>query len=493
MADLADKAILLERANALKDEGNRLLEGFKYAQAAEKYTEAINLCPSVIFYSNRALALIKLESFGAAISDANEAISLDPKYIKAYYRRGSANFALGKLKAALKDFKAVVKIVPNDAEARKKLAACERAAREEAFSKAIVSDSTSEPASQKSVNTEDITVEESYTGPRLETRPDGTPVFTTDFVRALIEHFKQQKLPHRKYVIQLLQEARHYFQSLSSLLRVQMSEKEDGSLGQFTVCGDTHGQFYDLCNIFEVGGFPSAANPYLFNGDFVDRGSFSFEVVFTLLALKLAEPSGLHLLRGNHESKNMNRIYGFEGEVKHKYDDTVMGLFTDVFNWLPLCAVIQDSVFVVHGGLSTEKNVTLADIAAVPRGREPPESGLMSDLLWSDPQPQPGRAASKRGVGFSFGPDITAAFLEANGLSLLIRSHEVKDAGYVVEHDGKCITVFSAPNYCDQMGNMGAFVRFEGDMTPQFTQFSATAHPNIPPMRYAGMFGQFGL
>lgn len=105
-----------------------------------------------------------------------------------------------------------------------------------------------------------------------------------------------------------------------------------------------------------------------------------------------------------------------------------------------------------------------------------------------------GRSPSKRGVGFSFGPDYTRAFLEQNGLKLLIRSHEVKDEGYVVEHDGQCITVFSAPNYCDQMGNLGAFVRFKGeDMVPHFQQFSAVPHPNIPPMRYASMFGQFGL
>ena len=114
--------------------------------------------------------------------------------------------------------------------------------------------------------------------------------------------------------------------------------------------------------------------------------------------------------------------------------------------------------------------------------------------LWSDPQPELGRANSKRGIGFSFGPDYTRAFLERNGLSLLIRSHEVKDEGFVVEHDGRCVTVFSAPNYCDQMGNKGAYVRFaDAGMTPQFAQFEAVPHPDVPPMRYASMFGQFGL
>ena len=315
--------------------------------------------------------------------------------------------------------------------------------------------------------------------------------------------------------------ARDHFNAQPSLLRLTLPECSSGGAdsaargdaGPFTVCGDTHGQFYDLMHIFEIGGFPSEENPYLFNGDFVDRGSFSFETVFILLTIKLCCPKGLYMLRGNHETKNMNKIYGFVGEVHHKYDATVMNHFAAVFRWLPLAAVISNnegpsplSVFVVHGGLSTnipaadvDENASAADVGAVSlsaieaivRGREPPESGLMADLLWSDPQPLMGRSFSKRGVGFSFGPDYTAAFLKKNNLQLLVRSHEVKDEGYVVEHGGKCITIFSAPNYCDQMANKGAFIRFREDMVPAFTQFECSPHPDIPPMRYAG--NVFGL
>lgn len=108
-------------------------------------------------------------------------------------------------------------------------------------------------------------------------------------------------------------------------------------------------------------------------------------------------------------------------------------------------------------------------------------------IVGVDPQPQIGRAPSKRGMGFSFGPDYTEAFLKKNNLQLVIRSHEVRDEGYEIEHGGKCITVFSAPNYCDQMGNKGAFIQFRStDMTPSFTQFNAVPHPDVPPMRYAG-------
>lgn len=116
----------------------------------------------------------------------------------------------------------------------------------------------------------------------------------------------------------------------------------------------------------------------------------------------------------------------------------------------------------------------------------------MSDLLWSDPQPFPGKAPSKRGVGYSFGPDITEAFLKVNNLDLVVRSHEVKDEGYLVEHGGKTITIFSAPNYCDSMGNKGAYIHFDETLEPKFTQYEAVPHPDIKPMAYAaGMGGLF--
>lgn len=92
------------------------------------------------------------------------------------------------------------------------------------------------------------------------------------------------------------------------------------------------------------------------------------------------------------------------------------------------------------------------------------------------------------------GPDVTKAFLESNGLELLVRSHEVKQGGYEIAHDGLCVTVFSAPNYCDNMDNKGAFITFNGaDMVPHFTQFDAVPHPPIKPMAYAnqGLFGGF--
>ena len=110
----------------------------------------------------------------------------------------------------------------------------------------------------------------------------------------------------------------------------------------------------------------------------------------------------------------------------------------------------------------------------------------MCELLWSDPQALPGRSPSKRGVGCQFGPDVTHRFLAHNNLDYVVRSHEVKDQGYEVNHDGKCITVFSAPNYCDSMGNKGAYINIKGnDLTPQYHTYEAVPHPNVKPMAYA--------
>ncbi|XP_028174112.1 serine/threonine-protein phosphatase 5-like [Ostrinia furnacalis] len=113
----------------------------------------------------------------------------------------------------------------------------------------------------------------------------------------------------------------------------------------------------------------------------------------------------------------------------------------------------------------------------------------MCELLWSDPQPMAGRAPSRRGVGCQFGPDVTANFLQRNNLDYVIRSHEVKNDGYEIAHDGKCITVFSAPNYCDTMGNLGAFITMNGkDLKPKFTTYEAVPHPDVKPMAYANSF-----
>ncbi|XP_068521573.1 serine/threonine-protein phosphatase 5 [Anas acuta] len=308
-------------------------------------------------------------------------------------------------------------------------------------------------------------------------------------MKDLMQWYKEQKKLHRKCAYQILVQVKEVLAKLPTLIETTLKETE-----KLTVCGDTHGQYYDLLNIFELNGLPSESNPYIFNGDFVDRGSFSVEVILTLFGFKLLYPDHFHLLRGNHETDNMNQIYGFEAEVKAKYTAQMFALFSEVFEWLPLAQCINGKVLIMHGGLFSEDGVTLDDIRKIERNRQPPDSGPMCDLLWSDPQPQNGRSVSKRGLSCQFGPDVTKSFLERNRLDYIIRSHEVKPEGYEVAHDGKCVTVFSAPNYCDQMGNMGSYIHLRGgDLRPDFHQFTAVPHPNVKPMMYANTLLQLGM
>ncbi|KAF5796269.1 putative protein-serine/threonine phosphatase [Helianthus annuus] len=121
-------------------------------------------------------------------------------------------------------------------------------------------------------------------------------------------------------------------------------------------------QFFDLLNIFELNGLPSDESPYLFNGGFVDQGPFSVEVILTLFAFKCMSQSAIHLSGGNHECKSMNKIYGFEGEVRSKLSDKFVELFAEVFCYLPLAHVINEKIFVVHGGRFSTDGVKLSDI-----------------------------------------------------------------------------------------------------------------------------------
>ncbi|XP_020572476.1 serine/threonine-protein phosphatase 5 [Phalaenopsis equestris] len=469
-----------EQAEEIKNLANEAFKANKFSQAVDLYSQAINLNGhKAVYWANRAFAHIKLEEYGSAVQDATRAIELDPKYSKGYYRRGAAYLAMGKFKEALKDFQQVKRICPNDLDATRKLKECEKAYQKIRFEEAIAVKDSQRHSVVDSIDYHSIEVEPQYNGARIEGE-----VVTLEFIKKMFDDFKNQKCLHRRYAYQIILQARELLRAMPSLVDISIS---DGH--HFTVCGDVHGQFYDLLNIFELNGLPSEENPYLFNGDFVDRGSFSVEVILTLFAFKCMIPSAMHLARGNHESKNMNKIYGFEGEVKSKLGEAFVELFAEVFCCLPLAHVINDKVFVVHGGLFSVDGVKLSDIRSIDRFCEPPEEGLMCEILWSDPQPQPGRGPSKRGVGLSFGEDVTKRFLQENNLDLVVRSHEMKDEGYEVEHDGKLITVFSAPNYCDQMGNKGALIRFKApEMKPDIVTFSAVPHPNVMPMAYASNF-----
>jgi serine/threonine-protein phosphatase 5 len=192
------------------------------------------------------------------------------------------------------------------------------------------------------------------------------------------------------------------------------------------------------------------------------------------------------------EQKEMNELYGFQGECISKYDESVFEEVSELFNALPIGHIINKRALVIHGGLFTDQHMTVLRFQSVNRFCQPPDDGPLSDALWSDPVEDLGLHESPRGMGSLFGPDITERFLRANHLELLIRSHQVQDNGYAIHHSGKCITVFSAPNYIGEMGNKGAVckITFKVDgsiVSPLgFTVFDAEPiPPGYFPMRYA--------
>ncbi|XP_071832133.1 serine/threonine-protein phosphatase 5-like [Apostichopus japonicus] len=469
-----------KKAEELKTIANNYFKAQNFEDAVKYYSEAIDLNPNVAaYFGNRSFAYLRTECFGSAVEDASKALELDRSYIKGYYRRATANLALGKFKIALKDYEMVVKYRPNDKDAKAKYTECNKIVKQQAFERAIRVEDTKKNIAD-TLDIASMVIDEKYAGPKLT---EGK--VTRNFAETLLEHFHSENKLDKKYVYQILLQINELFRTLPTLCDITIPDK-----AKFTVCGDIHGQFYDLYNIFKLNGLPSEENPYLFNGDFVDRGSFSVEVILTLFCFKLLYPNHFFLSRGNHESETMNQMYGFFGEVRSKYTTQMAELFTEVYNWLPLAHLINKKVLVMHGGLFSSDDVTLDDIRKVDRNRQPPDSGIMCELLWSDPQPQAGRSPSKRGVGIQFGPDITQKFLDHNDLEYVIRSHEVKSDGYEIAHNGKCITVFSAPNYCDTMGNKGAIINMTSDLKPNFVTYEAVAHPNVKPMAYANsMFG----
>ncbi|KAJ3815966.1 Metallo-dependent phosphatase-like protein [Lentinula lateritia] len=233
------------------------------------------------------------------------------------------------------------------------------------------------------------------------------------------------------------------------------------------IVGDVHGQYSDLIRLFEMCGFPPAAN-YLFLGDYVDRGKQSLETILLLLCYKIKYPENFFLLRGNHECANVTRVYGFYDECKRRCNIKTWKTFIDVFNCLPIAAIVASKIFCVHGGLSPSLH-SMEDIKRIQRPTDVPDYGLLNDLLWSDPSDTAlDWEDNERGVSYCFGKGIINEFLVRYDMDLICRAHMVVEDGYEFWNDRTLVTVFSAPNYCGEFDNYGACMSVSEDLLCAF-------------------------
>lgn len=250
-----------------------------------------------------------------------------------------------------------------------------------------------------------------------------------------------------------------------------------------TVCGDIHGQFYDLEELFRTGGqVPDTS--YIFMGDFVDRGYYSLETFTRLLTLKARYPDRIVLLRGNHETRQITQVYGFYDECQNKYGNANAWRYcTSVFDLLSVAAVIDGRIFCVHGGLSPDI-ASLDQIRLIERNLEIPHEGAFCDLVWSDPEEIELWATSPRGAGYLFGSEITREFNEINGLELICRAHQLVQEGYkYMFPNDALVTVWSAPNYCYRCGNVASILAFDDKLGREAKLFNAVPDDQrvIPP------------
>jgi serine/threonine-protein phosphatase PP1 catalytic subunit len=235
-----------------------------------------------------------------------------------------------------------------------------------------------------------------------------------------------------------------------------------------TICGDIHGQFYDLQKLIKLSGNPSITS-YLFLGDYVDRGKQSIETISLLFAYKIKYPNNFFILRGNHECALINRVYGFFDECKRRYNVKLWKIFIECFNCLPIAAVIDDNIFCVHGGLSPDLNF-LSQIKGILRPTDVPDYGLLCDILWSDPDCdlKDDFGENERGISVTYSKKSIEKFLKDNQLDLICRAHQVVEDGYEFFGDRELVTVFSAPNYCGEFDNAGAMMAIDENLMCSF-------------------------
>ena len=274
-------------------------------------------------------------------------------------------------------------------------------------------------------------------------------------------------LPDAASVVRLTEHCEEILAGEPSLLQLS---------GPIVVVGDLHGNIDDLLRIFKRCGYPPDTR-YLFLGDYVDRGSYSVEVMTLLVALKVRFPQSLYLVRGNHECCTMCSFFGFRAECLMKYGESVYECFVRLFTFLPFAAVLNGTVFCCHGGISPDIQ-KVGQVTELNRPSRSFESAVSDGIVWSDPKPDSdGWSENDRGAGWFFNQAKLQEFLDANGLTLLVRAHEYCADGYLwpFGESGGCVTVFSSSDYCD-MWNAAAVAKFGDDDHCTFETFAPLTH-----------------
>ncbi len=247
-----------------------------------------------------------------------------------------------------------------------------------------------------------------------------------------------RKIAAKEELLLLLPEIDRIFESEPAVLRIDTE--------QVMVVGDIHGDFQALEFLIERREEMNCKN-LIFLGDYVDRGPQGTEVLIRLFRLKLEDPEHVFLLRGNHETVDMNLYYGFFEEIG--LDQGFLLKVSRTYDKMPIAAVLSGHTFCVHGGINGAGSIdNIRKEEAFP-------------YLWNDPSERPGLTASTRGSTVKeFGPDIVDGFLETNNLKRIVRGHTALEEGYKWWFGGKLLSLFSCPDYVG-LGNAAAFALFE--------------------------------
>ncbi|KRH92768.1 Serine/threonine specific protein phosphatase [Pseudoloma neurophilia] len=274
----------------------------------------------------------------------------------------------------------------------------------------------------------------------------------------ILKDLTESRLPDIQTALQILEKVKNLLVKESNILQI---------VSPCTIVGDIHGQFDDILPVII-----NDQKKFLFLGDYVDRGDKSIELLLYLCVRKILKPDFIHFIKGNHETPGQNEFYGFRSECLEKYDLSFWKKSNELFEYMAICAVVDNKYFCVHGGISPHiKNIM--EITFLDRT----DYNTYLPLLWSDPSETNGFKASTRGAGYLFGPDKLSEFLDYNNFSNLVRSHQLVMEGYKIMD--RCIYVWSAPNYLGTANNIAAVMDIIPDNGFRFELFDCCNYQDV--------------